>query len=569
MAVLPPPNGAREAELPRVLTIDDVQRYHWIFQVQDAGNWSAADYEMKLLKDRLLVGHVLAQRYLSKTYKASYRELADWLQNYGEEADAAAIHGLAVQRKAAGAPAPTKPGAWAPALRYGGDGDLDALLAADSSRNPTDLENTYQPKDELRRIAKTNPAKAEAFLNAMDAKHLLDDADLDEVRAAIADAYTAAGEAKRALAINATRRVAAKPLADWNAGLVDWRAKHYADARQHFEAAAKSPDASPSLVAGAAFWTARAELRNHRPELVNYWLGIAAQEPYTFYGLLARRTLGVDSYFDFETGMFSSADVRTLLATTSGRRVLALIQLGESQRAEAELRAVAAVSDGALMPAVEALADRANMPALSFQLAAFLSHSDGRNHDRALYPVPRWTPKGGFTVDRALLFAMMRQESQFMVEVRSSAGALGVMQLMPATARSMAARAGLPVPDRGNLSDPELSLTLAQEYINHLVSTDRIGNNLLLLTAAYNAGPGPIPKWLASDDVKEDPLLFIESIPNRETHGYIQRVLSNYWIYRMRLGQPTPDLDALAAGNWPTYTALDPPGGQGASYAAN
>src|SRR6266568_8502398 len=565
-AVLPPPNGAREAELPRVLTIDDVQRYHWIFQVQDAGNWSAADYEMKLLKDRLLVGHVLAQRYLSKTYKASYRELADWLQNYGEEADATAIHGLAVQRKAAGAPAPTKPGAWAPALRYGGDGDLDALLAADSSRNPTDLENTYQPKDELRRIAKTNPAKAEALLNAMDAKHLLDDADLDEVRAAIADAYTAAGEAKRALAINATRRVAAKPLADWNAGLADWRAKHYPDARQHFEAAAKSPDASPSLVAGAAFWTARAELRNHRPELVNYWLGIAAQEPYTFYGLLARRTLGVDSYFDFETGMFSSADVRTLLATTSGRRVLALIQLGESQRAEAELRAVAAASDGALMPAVEALADRANMPALSFQLAAFLSHSDGRNHDRALYPVPRWTPKGGFTVDRALLFAMMRQESQFMVEVRSSAGALGVMQLMPATARSMAARAGLPVPDRGNLSDPELNLTLAQEYINHLVSTDRIGNNLLLLTAAYNAGPGPIPKWLASDDLKEDPLLFIESIPNQETHGYIQRVLSNYWIYRMRLGQPTPDLDALAAGNWPTYTALDPPGGHGGSY---
>lgn len=568
-AVLPPPTGAREADLPSVLTIEDVQRYHWIFGVQEAANWSAADYEMKLLKDRLLVGHVLAQRYLSKTYKASYKELADWLQNYGDEGDAAAIHTLAVQRKSAGAPAPAKPGAWAPALRYGGDGDLDALLAADGSRAATDLSNTYEPKDELKRIAKTNPAKAEALLNAMDAKHLLDDADLDEVRAAIADAYTAAGEAKRALAINQTRKVAAKPLADWNAGLADWRAKRYTDARQHFEAAAKSPEGTPGLVAGAAFWTARAELRNHRPELVNYWLGIAAQEPYTFYGLLARRTLGVDSYFDFDSGTFSSADVRTLLATTSGRRVLALIQLGENQRAEAELRAVAAAKDGTVMPAVEALADRANMPALSFQLAAFLSHTDGRNHDRALYPVPRWRPKGGFTVDRALLFAMMRQESQFMPRVRSSAGALGVMQLMPATAKSMAARAGLPTPDREDLADPETSLALAQQYINHLLASDRIGNSLLLVTAAYNAGPGPIPKWLGSDDVRDDPLLFIESIPNQETHGYVQRVLANYWIYRMRLGQPTPDLDALAAGNWPTYTAFDPPGGSGGSYATN
>ena len=568
MAVLPP-LGAREADLPRVLTVDDVQRYRWIFRIQEAGNWAAADYEMKILKDRLLVGHVLAQRYLSKTYKASYKELADWLQNYGDEGDAAAIHTLAVQRKSAGAPSPTKPGAWAPALRYGGDGDLDALVAADGSRTPNDLSNAYQPKDELERIAKTNPAKAEALLNAMDARHLLDDADLDEVRAAIADAYTAVGEPKRALAINATRKVAAQPLADWNAGLVEWRAKHYAEARQHFEAAAKSPSGTPGLIAASAFWTARAELRDHRRELVNYWLGIAAQEPYTFYGLLARRTLGVDSYFDFDSRAFSSADVRTLLATSSGRRVLALVQLGEKQRAEAELRTVASASDGTLMPAIEALAERANMPALSFQLATFLSHTDGRNHDRALYPVPRWRPKGGFTVDRALLFAMMRQESQFMPEVRSSAGALGVMQLMPATAKLMAVRAGLPAPDRDNLTDPELSLTLAQEYINHLLTTDRIGNNLLLLTAAYNAGPGPIPKWLAGDDVRDDPLLFIESIPFQETHGYVQRVLANYWIYRMRLGQPTPDLDALAAGNWPTYTALDPPSGPGGTYASN
>src|SRR5260370_29655137 len=158
-AVLPPPSGAaREADLPSVLTIEDIQRYHWIFQVQEAGNWPAADYEMKLLKDRLLVGHVLAQRYLTKTYKASYRELAEWLQNYGDEADAGAIHALALQRRDAGSPAPSKPGSWAPALRYGGDGDTDAPPSPHPRPTPKDLHTTHQPQDEPPRPAQPNPS---------------------------------------------------------------------------------------------------------------------------------------------------------------------------------------------------------------------------------------------------------------------------------------------------------------------------------------------------------------------------------------------------------------------------
>jgi len=102
-----------------------------------------------------------------------------------------------------------------------------------------------------------------------------------------------------------------------------------------------------------------------------------------------------------------------------------------------------------------------------------------------------------------------------------------------------------------------------------LQADERIGHNLLLLAAAYNSGPGPIHQWLSGDALHRDPLLFLESIPNRETRGFVERVLANYWIYRLRLGQPTSDLDALAAGEWPTYTALDSSGGRGPSYAKN
>ena len=99
-------------------------------------------------------------------------------------------------------------------------------------------------------------------------------------------------------------------------------------------------------------------------------------------------------------------------------------------------------SDAAIVESLAALADRANLPGLSLQLAGVLADGDGRNHDYALYPVPRWTPHGGFTVDRALLFALMRQESLFLPRVKSNAGAYGLMQLMPATARSMAEQTG-------------------------------------------------------------------------------------------------------------------------------
>jgi hypothetical protein len=66
-----------------------------------------------------------------------------------------------------------------------------------------------------------------------------------------------------------------------------------------------------------------------------------------------------------------------------------------------------------------------------------------------------------------------------------------------------------------------------------------------------------VQRWDSSPELTRDPLLFIESIPSRETRTFTERVLANYWIYRQRLGQPVPDLDALAAGDWPTYTALD------------
>jgi len=107
------------------------------------------------------------------------------------------------------------------------------------------------------------------------------------------------------------------------------------------------------------------------------------------------------------------------------------------------------------------------------------------------------------------------------------------------------------------LFDPETNLELGQRYIAYLLKHRTVHGDLFRLTAAYNGGPGNLNKWQRKMDYGDDPLLFIESLPSKETRLFIERVLTNLWIYRMRLGQDAPSLDGIAAGRWPVYVPLD------------
>ena len=103
-----------------------------------------------------------------------------------------------------------------------------------------------------------------------------------------------------------------------------------------------------------------------------------------------------------------------------------------------------------------------------------------------------------------------------------------------------------------------------------LLRDRRIKGNLVMFALAYNRGPaaGQRPQDLSAE-YRHDPLLFLESVASPQARLFTKHVLTNYWIYRMRLGQETRDLDALAAGKWPTYIALDPRPTQDGRYAAN
>jgi soluble lytic murein transglycosylase-like protein len=560
--------AAPESFLPAILAPLDAIRYHSIFALQAEAHWADADDQIALLDDRLLVGNVLAQRYLHHAYKPSFAELRDWLLSYAYLPAAAAIRTLALKRRPPGGGLLPQPESTPIALRGVADDRADLWPASRPSRS----DSSAARESAIHSLVRSNPAAAEIMLREADAAHELDDGDYDEASADLAEVYLSQGESQKALLMTqAVRTDAFRPLAVWDAGLAAWRLGRLAEARSSFETLARTPTLSRWAQSAAAFWAARVQARAGRPDLAATWLRAAAEHERTFYGLLAGRTLRAQMDFNFEPASFTDIDLNAVAVLPAARRALALLQAGKNAEAELELRGLASGAPVTLYPALAALAERGNMPALSLQLATMLSEVDGARHDPTLYPLPRWRPQGGFSVDRALVFALIRQESEFLPEARSSAGAVGLMQLMPGTAQGMATRVGITLQKHGkpgSLTDPGVNLALGQEFLSWLLKHDQINGNLILVAAAYNGGPSNLPRWQARPEYRDDPMLFLETLANRETRNFVERVLTNYWVYRLRLGQPTRDLDALAAGGWPVYVGLDDRQDQEARHVA-
>ena len=144
-------------------------------------------------------------------------------------------------------------------------------------------------------------------------------------------------------------------------------------------------------------------------------------------------------------------------------------------------------------------------------------------------------------VDAAAVFGLMRQESRFVDVARSSVGASGLMQLMPATARWTAKRMGMSAQELSRWREPEVNLRLGLHYFAHVL--ERSSGSLPLAAASYNAGPRRVLRWLPDDPV--DMVRWIESIPINETRDYVQKVVYNTWQYRAVLGLSAAPLRSL------------------------
>ena len=553
----------KEAPLPEVLTAEDAARYTKIFALQEAGKWPAADHEIGKLSDRRLMGHVLAQRYLHPTlYRSGFGELAAWLELYADHPGASRIYRLALKRMPKEAETPAKP---VDGLAWRGGGTTEAAPPARYQPSRRRTAEEHQRAISINAmvqdyLGKGWPTGAKRLLGREDVAHLFDPVELDELLVKVAAAYSYFGKPEEALALSgasARRSGVYVPMAHWVAGLAAWRLGRWDEARPHFQAVAEAAGVPGWMRAAGGYWAARTHLAGQRPELANHWLAIAAGEPRTFYGLLARHALGLENHYNWEVRPLTDEDIDLLLGLPRGVRGLALLQVGERWRAELELRRLAPRDGPELAGALLALANRVSLPALSMVLGGTMASIDGHRHDGALYPVPDWRPPEGYIVDHALVFAIIRQESHFKTRAKSRSGARGLMQLMPGTASFIARDRSLKGAGRYRLFDPEFNISLGQKYLSYLLGHKTVQGDLLLLTAAYNGGPGNLAKWQRHIQSGPDPLLFLETIPSRETRRFVKRVLSNLWIYRERFGQPAPSLEAIAAGEWPPYTSLD------------
>ena len=148
---------------------------------------------------------------------------------------------------------------------------------------------------------------------------------------------------------------------------------------------------------------------------------------------------------------------------------------------------------------------------------------------QALFPIPfdeiilRWAQQR--QINPLLVSALIRQESRFEPEIGSSAGALGLMQVMPATGREVARQIGL---QDYSLTDPENNVNIGTFYLDF--THRRYNNNSMLAVASYNAGPNRVAQWVSRYGLK-DTDEFVEKIPYRETKGYVESVFENYWNY--------------------------------------
>lgn len=539
--------------LPRPLSTGDADLYKRLFALQAEHRYDLVDRLIRLVDNRILVGHLLAERYLDHPdYKTSYRELASWLALYGDHPRADRIYALAKKRQPVGVKVP-KP------LSPASDKQAPGEVVEDGASYTSPLE---RPKSVARQVTAWRRGipslirqgkvdEAEQALSQAQILPLLDDAEFDIARWQVGRRLLADGQAQRAYALTgpaAFRSAAILPEMAWTAGLSAWRVADYLGAQRFFTEYANHRGSVPADAAKGAFWAARASLAANRPQYVARFMRLAAATGDNFYGRLAQAVLGGPLPAATVQVGLNDRSALALLKYAAGRRALALGQIGRQDFAELEIAALARRQDDpALTEAIWNLTEAWGLPP---ETAAAFSVSSA-SLPSARYPVPQ-LKASHFKLDRAFVLAVIRAESGFDQLATSPAGARGLMQLMPETAAAIARRKGVAFTEE-DLHDPLLNLEFGQDYLKLLMQQERIGPNLILMAAAYNAGPGRVAQWLDRDPALDDPLYFLESIPLSETQHYVKKVLSAYWAYQERFAQPTTSLDELRLGSWPIY----------------
>ncbi|QQR69414.1 MAG: transglycosylase SLT domain-containing protein [Alphaproteobacteria bacterium] len=526
--------------LPTSLPMRDALRYRAAFSLISQNKWDRLPSVMRQIEDKILIPSLQAEAWLAGAPRDP-KEIASWLTSYADRPQAIALAALpenAESRKIVSAE---------PGLPSGEEAELTGSRLDDSGADP-----------KLVAAFRRGGSDRDAAL----AKARAGERPEDMAAAAASLFYGGDSEAALEMATEALQKgKEAPPLAFWIAGLAAYDLDRVDESLPPLNELAKQAEGMAAWDRAAVwFWTGRVLAQMDRREESEEWLRRAAAWPHTFYGLLATRALKSKAELHWDmpptepTYLAARAVQEPALA-----RALALIQVGQDSLAEQEMLSLLRRRGSAVAKDVLVLAENRSLPSVSMRASAVLRAHTGQAYDRGLYPVPPWTPPPlAQPATHPLLLALMRQESRFDPTAQSSKGARGLMQLMPQTARLMI--------DRGDkitkaedkeleriLHDPRANLTLAHDYLVSLTRQPSIGDNLLALLVAYNAGPAKLQRMNIATGAPHDPLLFVERLPWRETRDFVERVLAGQALYQDRQGHAMSALDSMAKGAWPTH----------------
>ena len=256
----------------------------------------------------------------------------------------------------------------------------------------------------------------------------------------------------------------------------------------------------------------------------------------SYFGFLAATQLGVDYDMAAQAVSVEPAQVDALMQIPAIVRANELYELGEEVAARSEWQFASAQFDDAQVMASGKLAERWGWHRNSIQAMIRIQYWDDLDLRFPLaYAGSIHSTAEETQLSPYLIYAIARQESAFMHDVRSSAGALGLMQLMPATGRETAAGMGMRISNQ-DLLVPETNIAIGSRYLSGLLKS--FNGNRILAAAAYNAGPNRVRQWLQR--TAETPVPFdvwIETIPYGETRNYVESVLTYAVIYGFRMGE--------------------------------
>lgn len=375
------------------------------------------------------------------------------------------------------------------------------------------------------------------------------------------------GDAARAYAVarvHRQREGVAFAEAEWLAGWIALRfLKDATAAKAHFERMWAGVG-TPISRGRAAYWVGRAADFAGDRAGARAWYQRAAKFPATFYGQMGARKVGLKPAALVPPRVPASPAARDALRRRDSAAVAAaLCRLGgaggPAQPFFRHLGHAAAGDPDALRAVAELATTGCGRPDLAIAAAKAAAREGAEPDPYAVFPVPALKglrAAGPALPDPALRLAVARQESQFDSGAASPAGALGMMQLMPATAQAVSGRLGLPYSRTRLVRDADYNVRLGSTYLQQQL--DNYDQEAALALAAYNAGPGRVARWLGENGdprggSAERLVDWVEMIPFAETRNYVQRVLEAREVYgallaRERRGSPAREAAAAPAG---------------------